>query len=180
LFTHAAALNERVGRYLPGLETRTLRYLKTVWWGIRMLIIAVGFLSILRVWGVGIGWFFTSPWGGDLLSRLTTLVVTVFGVMFVMDLSTFISQRLIEPSQGGIEASKKRQTLVPLLATAMKYGALFVGGLIVLQQVGVIIAPILAGVGILSLAVGFGAQTFVKDIINGLFILVEDNMSGRG
>jgi moderate conductance mechanosensitive channel len=43
--------------------------------------------------------------------------------------------------------------------------------------VGVNITPILAGVGILSLAVGFGAQTLVKDIINGLFILVEDSIS---
>jgi small conductance mechanosensitive channel len=43
--------------------------------------------------------------------------------------------------------------------------------------VGVNITPVLAGVGILSLAVGFGAQTLVKDIINGLFILVEDSMA---
>jgi small-conductance mechanosensitive channel len=43
--------------------------------------------------------------------------------------------------------------------------------------VGINITPILAGVGILGLAVGFGAQTLVKDIINGLFILVEDSIS---
>jgi moderate conductance mechanosensitive channel len=54
---------------------------------------------------------------------------------------------------------------------------LFAGGLIALHQVGVNITPILAGVGILSLAVGFGAQTLVKDIINGLFILVEDSIA---
>jgi small conductance mechanosensitive channel len=52
-----------------------------------------------------------------------------------------------------------------------------VGGLNVLHHVGVNITPILAGVGILSLAVGFGAQTLVKDVINGLFILVEDSIA---
>jgi moderate conductance mechanosensitive channel len=52
-----------------------------------------------------------------------------------------------------------------------------VGGLNVLHLVGVNIMPIVAGVGILSLAVGFGAQTLVKDIINGLFILVEDSIA---
>jgi small conductance mechanosensitive channel len=177
LYTRAVALNERVGRYLPGLETRTLRYLKGVWWGIRVLIILVGFLSLLQVWGIGIAGFLTSSPGGDLLSRLITLLVTVAMVMFVVDLSTFISQKLIEPMQDGIEASKKRKTLVPLTATVIKYGALVAGGLVVLHQVGVNITPILAGVGIFSLAVGFGAQTLVKDIINGLFILVEDSIA---
>ncbi len=177
LFGQAAALNDRVGRYLPGLETRTLRYLKTLWWGIRVLILLVGLLSILQVWGVGSAWFLTSPLMSDLLSRLITLLVTVAIVMVVMDLSTFLSQRLIEPTQGGVEASKKRKTLVPLTATVIKYSALFAGILIDLHQVGINITPILAGVGILSLAVGFGAQTLVKDIINGLFILVEDSMA---
>jgi small conductance mechanosensitive channel len=177
LFNRAVALNDRVGRYLPGLEVRILRYLKTTWWSIRVLIIVVGFLSILQVWGVGIVWFFASPWGSNLLARLITLLVTVTGVMFVMDLSSFISQKHVEPVQGDIEASRKRKTLVPLTATAIKYAALFVGGLVILHQVGVNITPILAGVGILSLAVGFGAQTLVKDIINGLFILIEDSIS---
>jgi moderate conductance mechanosensitive channel len=97
--------------------------------------------------------------------------------MFVMDISAFISRKLIEPEQGGMELSKKLKTLVPLTATVIKYGALFAGGLIALHQVGVNITPILAGVGILGLAVGFGAQTLVKDVINGLFILVEDSLS---
>jgi moderate conductance mechanosensitive channel len=98
-------------------------------------------------------------------------------VMFVVDLTTFIGQKLVEPTQSGVEFSKKRKTLVPLTAAVIKYGALFVGGLIALHQVGVNITPLLAGVGILSLAVGFGAQTLVKDIINGLFILVEDSIA---
>jgi small-conductance mechanosensitive channel len=177
LFGRAAALNDRVGRYLPGLETRTLRYLKTLWWGLRVLILLVCLLSILQVWGVRSAWLLTSSLMSDLLLRLITLLVTVAVVIVVMDLSTFLSQRLIEPTQGGVEASKKRKTLVPLTATAIKYSVLFAGILIVLHQVGINITPILAGVGILSLAIGFGAQTLVKDIINGLFILVEDSMA---
>ena len=177
LFNHVAALNERIGRYIPGLERRTRRYLQAIWWSSRVLIVLVILLSILQVWGVSIAWLVTSPLGAGLLSRLITLSVTAAFVVFVVDLSTFISQKLVEPTPAGIEPSKKRKTLVPLTATVLKYGALFTGGLIVLQQVGVNITPILAGVGILSLAVGFGAQTLVKDIINGLFILVEDSIA---
>jgi moderate conductance mechanosensitive channel len=177
LFTKVATLNDKVGGYLPGLEVRTLRYLRTLWWSIRMLIIAAAVLLILQVWGVDMARFFASPLGSDVLSRLITLLVTVAVVLFITDLSTFISQRIVEPAQGSPETSKKRRTLVPLTATVVKYAALSIGGLVVLQLVGINITPILAGVGILGLAVGFGAQTLVKDIINGLFILVEDSIS---
>jgi small-conductance mechanosensitive channel len=177
LFHHATALNDRVGRYLPGLESRTLRYLRMMWWSIRMLIVVVSLLIVLQLWGVDIAWFLTSPLGSDLLSRLITLLVTVAIVMVIMDLSTFMSQKLIESTQGDVEAKKKRRTLVPLTATVIKYSALFAGILIALHAIGVNVTPILAGVGILSLAVGFGAQTLVKDIINGLFILVEDSLA---
>jgi moderate conductance mechanosensitive channel len=177
IFNHAIPLNECIERYVPGLERRTRRYLKALWWSSRALIVLAVFLSILQVWGVGIAWLITSPLGVGLLSRLIALLVTAGLVAFVVDLSTFISQKLVESSPAGIEPSKKRKTLVPLMAAVIKYGALFVGGLNVLHLVGVNITPILAGVGILSLAVGFGAQTLVKDIINGLFILVEDSIA---
>jgi small-conductance mechanosensitive channel len=177
LFKHAVTRNERIGRYLPGLERRTLRYLKAAWWSSRVLIVLAILLCILQVWGIGIAWLMTSPLWAGLLSRLIMLLVTMAIVMSVIDLSTFISQKLVEPTQRSVELSKKRKTLVPLTATTIKYGALFAGGLSALHQVGVNITPILAGVGILSLAVGFGAQTFVKDIINGLFILVEDSIA---
>jgi len=177
LFKHAVARNERIGRYLPGLERRTLRYLKAAWWSSRVLIVLVTLLCILQVWGIGIAWLMTSPLAASVLARVITLLVTGAVVIFVMDLSTFIGQKLVEPMHSGIEPSKKRKTLVPLTTTIIKYGVLFAGGLITLHQVGVNVTPILAGVGILSLAVGFGAQTLVKDIINGLFILVEDSIA---
>jgi moderate conductance mechanosensitive channel len=176
-FNHAAALNERVERYIPGLERRTRRYLRALWWSSRTLIVLVVFLCLLQIWGVGIARLMASPLGTGLLSRLVALGVTAAAVVFVMDLSTFVGQRLVEPTPAGVQPGRKRKTLVPLMAAVIKYGALFVGGLIVLHLVGVNITPILAGVGILSLAVGFGAQTLVKDIINGLFILVEDSIA---
>jgi small-conductance mechanosensitive channel len=176
-FAKVVALHGRLGHHLPGLEVRALRYLNTIWWGVRLLIVLVGVLIILQVWGVGVSWFFTSPIGSELLTRLIILVLTVAIVALVVDVSTFLSQRLIEPRPDGAEASKKRKTLIPLLGKTVRYGALFVGALVALHQVGVNVTPILAGVGILGLAVGFGAQTLVKDVINGLFILFEDSIS---
>jgi small-conductance mechanosensitive channel len=170
-------LNTLVDRYIPGLEVRTLRYLHLLWWGIRALLIVAAILLILQVWGIGIAWLFTSQFGVNLLVRLLTILLTGAAVLVVVDLSTLISEKLIQPTQDGVEASKKRKTLVPLTATVIKSATLFFGALIALHLVGVNVTPILAGVGIFSLAIGFGAQTLVKDVINGLFILVEDSMS---
>jgi len=172
-----ARLNHRMGRYVPGLEVRTLRYLRALWGGIRVLFIVATILLTLHVWGVGVHWFLTSPLGTSLLAKLLTLLVTVAVVMVVVDLSTFTSERLIQPTPDGVEASKKRKTLVPLITTVINSAAFFIGALVILQLVGLDVTPILAGVGIFGLAIGFGAQTLVKDIINGLFILVEDSIS---
>jgi small conductance mechanosensitive channel len=177
VFQHATALNARIGGSIPGLERRTRRYVRALWWGSRLLVLLIVVLAILQVWGVGVTSLIASPLGGGLLSRLITLALTATVVGIIVDLSTFIGQKLVESTPAGVEPSKKRKTLVPLTAAVIKYGALSTGGLIALHQVGVDITPILAGVGILSLAVGFGAQTLVKDIINGLFMLVEDSIA---
>jgi len=66
--------------------------------------------------------------------------------------------------------------LIPVIQTAINIGVVFVGGIIVLDRLGVNTTPILAGAGIVGLAVGFGSQTLVKDLINGLFILFEESI----
>jgi small conductance mechanosensitive channel len=176
LHMRAVAFNDRLGHHLPGFEIRTRRYLQTSWAVIRCIIILAACLLILQAWGVWTTWFFTSPIWSDVLTRLVILLVTFVFVGLVVDFSTFASRKFTEAGGNGIAISRKRKTLIPLLGTTVKYAALAIGGLVALQQLGVNITPILAGMGIVSLAVGFGAQTLVKDIINGLFMLFEDSL----
>ncbi len=68
------------------------------------------------------------------------------------------------------------KTWIPVIRPAVNIAAGFIGGIIVLGQLGVNTTPILAGAGIVGLAVGFGSQTLVKDLINGLFILFEESI----
>ena len=72
--------------------------------------------------------------------------------------------------------TQKQQTLIPVIKTAAQILTGFVGGLIILDRLGVNTGPILAGAGIVGLAIGFGSQTLVKDLINGLFILFEESI----
>jgi len=75
-------------------------------------------------------------------------------------------------------SSRTRQrTLLPLLRTAMLCVIVVMVTLIVLSQIGINIAPLLAGAGVVGLAIGFGSQALVKDIITGLFILIEDQIA---
>jgi small conductance mechanosensitive channel len=67
--------------------------------------------------------------------------------------------------------------LLPLLRTAMLSLIVVMSALIVLSQIGIDIAPLLAGAGIVGVAIGFGSQALVRDVITGLFILLEDQLA---
>jgi len=75
------------------------------------------------------------------------------------------------------EREQRAETLAQIVRSA---GVVLIGtiaGAMILRELGLDIGPLLAGVGIVGLAVGFGAQTLVKDVISGVFILVENQFS---
>jgi small conductance mechanosensitive channel len=73
------------------------------------------------------------------------------------------------------EAEKKREdTLIQIFNGALRIILLVIALLMILQEAGLEIAPILAGAGIVGLAVGFGAQYLIRDIITGLFLIIEN------
>ena len=66
------------------------------------------------------------------------------------------------------------QTLAGVINSIGVFLIVFISGLEVLQELNINLAPLLASAGIVGLAIGFGAQTLVKDVINGFFILLEN------
>jgi small-conductance mechanosensitive channel len=68
------------------------------------------------------------------------------------------------------------RTLLPILRTVLLITLLAVFGLTALSEIGVNIAPLLAGAGILGVAIGFGSQKLVQDFITGIFLLLENAM----
>lgn len=79
-----------------------------------------------------------------------------------------------KPFGGG---EKRAKTLSALLLSVMRYVVYFIAGVMVLQTFGVQTGSIIASAGIAGLAVGFGAQNLVKDVISGFFIIFEDQFS---
>lgn len=74
-------------------------------------------------------------------------------------------------------SERREATLLRLLDNISTYIVYFVSIIMILDTIGIPIATILAGAGIVGLAVGFGAQSLVKDIITGFFIIFEDQFS---
>jgi moderate conductance mechanosensitive channel len=87
-----------------------------------------------------------------------------------------------------VERTKRAKTLGLLLQKTLFVVVCAMAGLMILREIGVDITPVLTGAGIVGLAVGFGAQTLVRDVISGFFLILEDqvrvgdvaNINGQG
>ncbi|MDQ3107291.1 MAG: mechanosensitive ion channel family protein [Actinomycetota bacterium] len=77
-------------------------------------------------------------------------------------------------SPTSVRAEQRSQTLGAAVASLLRAVVWTVAALMILDEVGLNLAPLLAGAGIAGVAIGFGAQSLVKDVISGLFILLED------
>ncbi|MFB6466492.1 mechanosensitive ion channel family protein [Cytobacillus sp. Hz8] len=81
-------------------------------------------------------------------------------------------------SHSPLRISERREaTLMKLLKSILTYGVYFIALVMILSVFGIDVKALLAGAGIVGLAVGFGAQSLVKDIITGFFIIFEDQFS---
>lgn len=116
-----------------------------------------------------------------LLTNGTRIVAIVIGALVaIWIIRIFISKfkrRLGDPHRVNIERAKRTETLARIVETTLRVVILLAAFLMVLKQVGIEIGPLLAGAGIVGLAVGFGAQSLVKDVIGGFFILLENHMN---
>jgi len=120
-----------------------------------------------------------------IISEFTVLIILTIVVIITLRMvrfaisrlkKTFLKRAEKDENVDTDEATKKINTLFGILHGVIKVVLISVYLLIVLQKFGVNIAPILASAGIIGLAVGFGAQELVRDVISGFFILLEDQI----
>ena len=83
---------------------------------------------------------------------------------------------LVTKDKEETELKKRASTLRLITRYVLILGIIGIGGMMILKKLGVDIGPLLAGAGVLGIAVGFGAQNLVKDVISGALILVEDQI----
>jgi moderate conductance mechanosensitive channel len=118
-------------------------------------------MDIHNYWQKLVDWSFTSG--------VHILLVVALALIFLR-VSNVLSKRLVDflvRQKEDPEFHKRTQTLASIIRTISVIAILVVGAMMVLKEFGIDIAPILAAAGIVGLAVGFGAQSLVKDVISG-------------
>jgi small-conductance mechanosensitive channel len=105
------------------------------------------------------------------------IVIAYILVRLVRVLSSKMPEKLSEREVLTEERKKRVDTLASIIQHTLTIVIMVLAGIIILGQVGINVGPILAGAGVLGLAVGFGAQNLVKDVITGFFILLENRMN---
>ena len=89
----------------------------------------------------------------------------------------FLEKTFFQKDREGILSDARMQTLGTLIRSVARYIIYFIAGIMILEELGIKTSSLLAGAGIVGLAVGFGAQNLVRDIISGFFIIFEHQFS---
>ena len=118
-----------------------------------------------------------------LTNGITIVVIIIVSVIFLKFGHIFIEKtirRVVRTNGGTKSAEEQREdTLIQVLDITLSVIVITISSLIIMSELGINIAPLLAGAGIAGVALGFGAQYLVKDVISGIFILLE-NQYGVG
>ena len=170
-------VNRDFASRFPGLESRANRYYPLLRALVSLAIAWVGAVALLEVWGVdAIAWYRGNAFGGRLASALTTIAIAAaVGAAVWEAVNAAMDYRLDRLDHDlRIGRAARIRTLLPMLRTALLISILVVFALTVLSEIGVNTAPLLAGAGIVGIAIGFGSQKLVQDLITGLFLLLEN------
>ena len=119
-----------------------------------------------------------AEWG--FTSGLRVLLIVLFAYALIRVTALIVRRFEHELTQGtglnALERAKRARTLGALVDKVSKAAIVSIATLMILKEFRVDIAPVLTGAGIAGLAVGFGAQTLVRDIISGFFLILEDQV----
>ena len=166
------------GRPLSAFEARMHFYRPIGRTGVTALIYIATVLALFQVWGFGsLAWLSTSA-GQRVLASLASIAVTMTIGLLLWEAANGAVQKQLDrlAADQHLARAARLRTLLPLLRTTLLTALLVVVGLMVLSDIGVNIAPLLAGAGVLGIAIGFGSQKLVQDVITGLFLLLENSM----
>lgn len=162
---------------LPLLESRLNAFVPNVLRVVRLVIAATVLLVMVQIWSVAdlVGWL-SSEFGQRVATALVSAVlILLLGALIHLAIHSWIEYRL-NPEYGRAPSPRER-TLLALFRNAFTVALAVIIAMLVLSELGVNIGPLLAGAGIIGLAVGFGAQKLVQDIINGAFIQFENALN---
>jgi len=165
--------------FYPGMQARLAIYHPVVTAALRLTIYLLCVLGLLQLYGLNTFlWLVESALGVRILSASGTLLVTILLAFGVWEGVNGGVQKHLDRLQREAQLAKsaRLRTLLPLMRSTVLIAIAIFAGLTILSEIGINIGPLLAGAGIVGVAIGFGSQKLVQDLITGIFLLLENAM----
>ncbi|MCP4010635.1 MAG: mechanosensitive ion channel family protein, partial [Proteobacteria bacterium] len=180
-----SVLPEITGLDRADKEPKTSRFSKWARWLFTAPYAVLVFLFALEGANIGLLSWFSDGAGSDFGEAATGVIVAcMLGVVVWNIVNTYINKNLpaavLDPTVlmgsegGGDEQATRIQTVLPIARNFALVIIVVVVIFSVLSSIGVNTAPLLAGAGVIGIAIGFGAQKLVQDVVSGMFFLFED------
>lgn len=182
-----------VGRYTPRLFRRTVhrlpgrpsaekmvrasRFARLLSHLVRIALVVGTVLVVAQIWGLSLLTWLYDILGAQGVRTLVRLSLLVIVAMAAYEAAGFVIGRAIDRLSRRSEGRRRRGQLNTLGPLLIGLAHAVIGVMVVmmgLSELGVKIGPLLAGAGVVGIAVGFGAQTIVKDLLTGAFLIFED------
>ncbi|MDD5411277.1 MAG: mechanosensitive ion channel, partial [Methylobacter sp.] len=176
-FRKGFRIDEALRQRFPSIEDRFNRYLPILQIGAKGLVYLFVTLTVFQAWGISTFAWLTTGLGKTFSSEIVKIGGIVVVTLLLWESVTLLLESYLDSTAD--KPKRKQPTARQRTLLSVAHNALFIvlivmSTLIILSDLGINIAPLLAGAGVAGLAVGFGAQKLVQDIITGLFILIED------
>lgn len=171
-------LSDDLRRRLPLLEARVNAYvpaiLKVIGWIIRVVVV----LLILDAWrAFDLSRWLASDAGGAAIKMVLNIAIVLLIAALAWTVIASIIEHRLSQSEGRGMPSARERTLLALFRNAALIVIVTMTLMVLLSQIGIDVGPLIAGAGVVGLAIGFGAQKLVQDIITGVFIQLENGMN---
>lgn len=144
---------------------------------LNVIITLIAVVALGAVWGFDpISWLSSGP-GREVAQIVMRAALVLLAAALALEAATYLIGQALERLAARSDDPRRAAQLDsfgPLLRSVAQGAIIIMAALMLLSDVGVKIGPLLAGAGVVGIAVGFGAQTVVRDLLTGLFLLVED------
>lgn len=178
LLTRVLAVSKETKARFPAIEQRANRYLALVFSMVRLVVGLIALLVVLRIWGVDSFGLFADQPGRQIVIGVMRIIGIVIGAMVLWELAGFGLERYLERTSKTGRLHKARvKTMLPVARHILGLFIVVLALLMLLSEVGIAIGPLLAGAGVVGLALGLGAQSLVKDLIAGFSFIMEDALA---
>jgi moderate conductance mechanosensitive channel len=154
----------------------SLRVLNICWIIVIIAAIWLAIIATMNIWGLDTtkvtGWLGEHGWRIALIVGSALLAIVSMGEIVPRILVRTLNHR---PDEKPYEVKKRSDTLSKVLISTLQIFIFLIAIFMILSELQIDIAPILASAGVVGIAIGFGAQSTVKDIVAGLFVIIENH-----